>query len=133
MIPAEKLKTGQNGFINMMNVIPDIIHSKLKIDLSCKGVESLEDSLNYGFSYIENEDHIVEHIVTNRVMMKRIFAEVRDSEIKQEGKSIGELWTAKLYISDKLSDKQIFFSNSIFSVVINLNLNPMEKEDAFHL
>lgn len=113
-----------------MNIIPDIVNSKTKIDLHCKGVESLEDSLNYGFSYIEHEDHIVEHIVTNRILMKRIFAEINDSELKPEGKAIGELWTAKLYLSDKLSDKQIFFSNSVFSVVINLNLNPKEVENA---
>ena len=115
----------------MKNVIPDIIHSKTQINLHCKGVESLEDSLNYGFSYVEHEDHIVEHIVANRFLMKRILGEVSDSELKPEGRSIGELWTAKLYISDKLSDKQIFFSNSVFSVVINLNLNPKEVDSAY--
>lgn len=114
-----------------MNIIPGVIHARKKIDLHCKGVESLEDSLNYGFSYIEHEDHIVEYIVANRNLMKRIFGEVYDSVLKPEDKAIGELWTAKLYLSDKLSDKQIFFSNSTFSVVINLNLNPKEVENAF--
>lgn len=113
-----------------MNIVPDIIHSKTRINLHCKGVESLEDSLNYGFSYVEHEDHIVEYIVTNNALMKRIFGEVRDSVLKPENNSIGELWTAKLFLSDRLSEKEIFFSNSIFSVVINLNLNPKEVEDA---
>lgn len=113
-----------------MNIIPCVVHAR-KIDLHCKGVESLEDSLNYGFSYIEHEDHIVEYIVTNRILMKKIFGKIHDSVLKPEGKAIGELWTAKLYLSDKLTDKQIFFSNSVFSVVINLNLNPKEVEDAY--
>jgi hypothetical protein len=119
-----------------MNIVPGVVHSKTKIDLHCKGVESLEDSLNYGFSYIEHKDHIVEYIVANSALMKRIFGEVRDSVLKLESGSIGELWTARLFLSDRLSDKEIFFSNSIFSVVINLNLNPnpnlnlKEVEDA---
>ncbi len=111
-----------------MNIVPGIVHSKTKIDLCCKGIESLEDSLNYGFSYIEHNDHIVEYIITNNTTMKRIFGEVRDSVLKPESGSIGELWTAKLFLSDRLSDKEIFFSNSMFSVVINLNLNPNLKE-----
>lgn len=113
-----------------MNIVPGVVHAKKKINLHCKGVESLEDSLNYGFSYIEHEDHIVEYIVVNNTLMKRIFGEVNDSVLKVEEGALGELWTAKLYLSDKLSDKQIFFSNSVFSVVINLNLNPKECEDA---
>ena len=114
-----------------MNIVPGVVHAKKKIDLQCKGVESLEDSLNYGFSYVEHEDHIVEYIVVNSALMKRIFGEVNDSVLKVEEGALGELWTAKLYLSDKLSDKQIFFSNSVFSVVINLNLNPKEYEDAY--
>ena len=111
-----------------MNIVPGVVHAKKKIDLQCKGVESLEDSLNYGFSYVEHEDHIVEYIVVNSALMKRIFGEVNDSVLKVEEGALGELWTAKLYLSDKLSDKQIFFSNSVFSVVINLNLNPYIEE-----
>ena len=114
-----------------MNIVPGVVHAKKKIYLHCKGVESLEDSLNYGFSYIEHEDHIVEHIVVNSTLMKRIFGEVNDSLIKIEDGAIGELWTAKLYLSDKMSDEQILFSNSVFSVVINLNLNPKEIENAY--
>lgn len=109
-----------------MRIVPGVVHAKKKMDVHCKGVESLEDSLNYGFSYIEHEDHIVEYIVANNKLMKRILGEVRDSVLKPEEDAIGELWTAKLYLSDKLSDKQIYFSNSVFSVVLNLNLNPKE-------
>jgi len=113
-----------------MKVAAGVIHAKQKINLYCKEIESLEDSLNYGFSYIEHEDHIVEYIVVNKNVMKRIFGEVSDSVIKVEEDSIGELWTAKLYLSDKLSNNQIFFSSSFFSVVIDLNLNPKEVEYA---
>jgi len=114
-----------------MKVASGVIHAKQKINLHCEEIESLEDSLNYGFSYIEHEDHIVEYIVVNNHVMKRIFGEVRDSVIRMEEESIGELWTAKLFLSDKLSDNQIFFSSSFFSVVIDLNLNPKEVEHAY--
>ena len=114
-----------------MNIVPGVVHSKTKINLHCRGVESLEDSLNYGFSYVEHQDHIVEYIVANKTLMKRIFGEVKDSTLNPENGAIGELWTAKLFLSNKLSDKEIFFSNSVFSVVINLNLNPNPNEEEF--
>lgn len=113
-----------------MNIAP-LIYSKAKIYMYCKGGETLEDSLNYGFAFIEHEDHIVEYIVANNHLMKRVFGEVFDSVLKPEKEFIGELWTAKLLLSNKLFNSQILFSNNIFSVVINLNLNPKEVEDAY--
>lgn len=64
-------------------------------------------------------------MVANSQNIKKIFAEVADSMVNPEADSIGELWTAKLLLSRKLSDKQILFSNNSFSVVINLNINPI--------
>lgn len=113
-----------------MNIVPDIIYSKVKINLYCKRIDTLEDSLNYGFAYIEQEDHIVEYIVINNRVMKRVLGEISDSVLKPEKQFIGELWTAKLLLSEKLFDTQIFFSNSAFSVVLNLNLNPEEVDNA---
>ena len=112
----------------MTKCVHDIMSSKAKISLPC-AARSLSDVMNYGFSYIEHEDHIVEFIVANNKTMKQIFGEVEDSELNPEGEYIGDLWTAKLLLSPKLQDKQIVFSNNSFSVVINLDLdiNPDNK------
>lgn len=105
------------------NVIPDIIYARTKNSLKSPG-KTLDDALNFGFSYIEQQDHIVEYIVANNKVMKEILGKIEDSILKPEYKSIGELWTAKLLLSNKLSDRQLLLSNSEFSVVIDIDLNP---------
>ena len=108
-----------------MSTAAEIFYSKAKIEIDFKGT-TISDALNFGFSYIESEDHVVEYVVANPRVIKQIFAEMPDSSIKLEYGSIGNLWTAKLLLSDKLSDTQILFSNNTFSAVINLNLNTDE-------
>lgn len=103
-------------------IVSDIITSKTKVTVTCD-IKTVTDALNYGFSYIEHEDHIVEYIVANSKIMKKIFS-LEDSKLSPHGESIGTLWTAKLLLSNKLNDKQIAFSNSNFSVVLNLDLDP---------
>ena len=115
----------------LMEIIPDIIYSKTKMNLYCKGGETLKDSLNYGFAYVEHKDHIVKYVVANNNIMKRIFGEIMDSVLKPEKQFIGELWTAKLLLSNRLFDSQILFSNNVFSVVLNLNLYPKEVDNAY--
>jgi len=109
----------------MKNTATDIIYSKARISLPFKG-QTLKDALVFGFSYIESEDHVVQYIVANPNVLKKIFGEVPDSKLKIEGDSIGELWTAKLLVHDRLSDSQVLFSNNTFSVVLNIytNSNP---------
>lgn len=114
------------GYFLMRNTATDIIYSKAKVSLPFKGV-TLKDALDFGFSYIESEDHVVEYVVANSNILKKIFGEVHDSKLKVEGDSIGQLWTAKLLISDKLGDSQLLFSNNTFSVVINLYTDPDEE------
>jgi hypothetical protein len=106
----------------MRKIATDIFHSKAKIQIGFKG-NTIKDALNFGFSYIESEDHMVEYVVANNRVTKQIFAEIPDSIIDVKDGSIGKLWTAKLLLSDKLSDSQILFSNNTFSAVINLNLD----------
>jgi len=113
-----------------MEIVPDIIYSKIKTSLYCKGGETFKDLLNYGFAYIEQKDCITAYIVSNSRVMKRILGEIQDSELKPEKHYIGSLWTAKLLLSDKLFDSQILFSDDAFSVVVNLNLNLKEVENA---
>ena len=111
----------------MKNTATDFIYSKARVSLPFKGT-TLKDALAFGFSYIESEDHVVEYIVANSNVLKKIFGEVPDSKLKVEGDSIGGLWTAKLLVYDRLRDSQILFSNNTFSVVINLDTNPNVEE-----
>lgn len=106
-----------------------IINSKTKIVIKCYE-KTLNDILNFGFSYLEQSDYIVEYIVTNSVTMKKIFGDIPDSILSPERESIGILWTAKLLISNKLSNSQIIFSNSTFSIVLDTyqDPNPNPKE-----
>lgn len=112
----------------LKKIVPEIIYAKTKSSLKSPG-GSLEDAMNFGFSYIEHKDHIVEYIVANKYVMKRVFEEVSDSEVNPEYGSIGNLWTAKLLLSDRLSDKQLLLSNSQFSVVIDIDLHPKSREE----
>jgi len=104
------------------NVIPDIIYAKTKNSLKSPGT-TLSEAINFGFSFIEHKDHIVEYIVANKRIMKKIIGEIPDSKINPEYRTIGDLWTAKLCLSEKLSDRQILLSNSGFSIVIDIDLN----------
>lgn len=104
----------------------DIIYSKTKIKLYYPG-KRLEEALNFGFSYIEQKDYIVEYIIANNYLMKRIFVEINDSILMPENKSIGKLWTAHLFLSDKLLNSQLALSNKEFSVILDIDLNP-ERE-----
>lgn len=106
----------------MSKIVYDIIKSKARVNIDY-WAEDMTDIMNFGFSYIEHEDHIVEYIVANNRVMKKIFSQVNDSILKPHNQYIGELWTAKLLLSDKLNDNQVLFSNNFFSAVINLDLN----------
>jgi len=110
----------------MQKTIENILCSMKKTSVDFHG-DNLYDALCFGFSYIESEDHFVNYVVTNGKLMKKILATVSDATIDPTSNSIGELWTAKLLVSNKISEKRIVFSNERFSAVINLNTN-MDKE-----
>jgi len=114
----------------MKDIATDIIYSKAKVSLDFKG-SGLREALNFGFSYIESEDHIVEYVVANCTTMKNIFGDVPEARLYPEKESIGELWTAKLHISDHLKDTEIIFSNNTFSAVINLNMDKIRSNNAY--
>lgn len=114
----------------MNNTVFDIFYSRTKTYLNFEGT-SIKDAIAFGFSYIESEDHVLEYIAANPTVMKKIFEEIPDSKIKIQAGSIGELWTAKLLVAEKLQDNQILFSNNTFSAVINLNLNNKELKDGY--
>lgn len=112
----------------MKDIASKIFYSNAKVHLNAP-CPTIMEALNFGFSYIESEDHVVEYVVANPVMMKKIFTDISDSKVMIDDHAIGELWTSKLLLNEKLRDNQIVFSNKTFSVVINLNLN--KKEDDY--
>ena len=94
--------------------------------LSCFGESEIGNALAFGFSYIEHEDHTVQHILTGPSLMKKIIRDI-DASVFTVGKDyIGELWTARLYITDRIPGDHIMFSNADLTVVLDLNLNRME-------
>jgi hypothetical protein len=110
----------------MQKTIENILCSTKKTSMDFRG-NDLYDALCFGFSYIESEDHVVNYIVANGNVMKKILAEVPEAILNPTQQALGELWTAKLLVSNKLNDKRIVFSNERFSAVININTN-IDKE-----
>lgn len=84
-------------------------------------VEGVEDALNFGFRYMESQDHVVEAVVVCPALAKRVFAEVDDSVLDPSDDHIGTVWTAKLIISKKVGPKQILFVNTTHSVAFDIS------------
>ena len=125
----------------MLDTIRSIIHTKNKISLQFPyagildqpvyfGEGEISDILGFGFSYVEHEDHTVSHIIATPTWTKKILREIDQINLCVEQEYIGTLWTAKLYISDKIPEDHMIFSNQDRSVVLDLNLNKMEAADA---
>jgi hypothetical protein len=106
----------------MIDLVSNIISSKSKISLDFTG-QTIRDALNFGFSFIESEDHVVQFVIANGNILKKIFAEIPESILDPKKDSLGDLWTANLLYSSRLRNSQIVFSNSSFSAVINLNMD----------
>jgi len=106
----------------MIDTVSNIISSKAKVSLAFTG-QTIRDALSFGFSYIESEDHVVQFVIANGNVLKKIFSEIPESILHPKKESLGYVWTANLLCSDRLRDSQIVFSNNTFSAVINLNLN----------
>jgi len=82
--------------------------------------------MGFGFSYVEHEDHLVEFIVANPTVVRKIIREIEPVQLVAGEDYVGILWTGKIHISDKVLNDQILFANSDFSVVLDLNINKME-------
>ena len=109
--------------MNASYTIKDILSSAGRARFPFKG-ERLLDALNFGFSYVESGDHIVEYVATNGRMAKRILSEIPESTVEPSEGFLGRLWTARLVVSDRLGDGQILFSNSTSSAVVDVKINP---------
>ena len=109
----------------MIDLVSDIISSKEKISMAMPNIDAreLNNVLVFGFSYVEHTDHFVSYIVTNPLMMKRLFMEMSDSEVGMGQGSVGNLWTAKLLVSKRVKQNHLLFSNDNFSAVLDLVVN----------
>jgi hypothetical protein len=101
----------------------DILHSDYKAYADFPGHGSCHDVLGYGFSFIESQDHMVEHIITSPKVLKKLISEVDDIEIDPEGDAIAKVWTADIMLSNKLSNDQIVFSNGGQTAVLFLKID----------
>jgi hypothetical protein len=81
----------------------------------------LEDILNFGVSFIEHEDHVSEYIIADPKMIKRMIKEIEEFNLCANKPYIGELWTSKVYMTEKIKGSSLYFSNVDFSVVLHLN------------
>jgi hypothetical protein len=82
----------------------------------------MKDFLEFGVSYIEQQDHIVEYIIVNTQNIRKLITEMPDFSFSVFRPYIGKLWTSKVFITDKTKDSFISFSNADFSVVLNLQI-----------
>jgi regulator of extracellular matrix RemA (YlzA/DUF370 family) len=90
--------------------------------LTFNGLE-LKDAINFGFSYVGSNDRLVSYVVANSSLMKDILKTVPESVIKLEDGFLGEMWTAKLVVSDRLNGDRMLFSDDNYLSVIDLHLD----------
>lgn len=121
-----------------MEIVKQIVRSKNKITLGFPQAGTTQflaefdsgkfsDFLSFGFSYVEQSDHFVSHVLVSPGIAKKLVREI-DSFYFTVGKPyIGVLWTAKVIVTDKIGDSGIFFSNENQLVVLNLNTNNIEE------
>lgn len=94
---------------------------------------SITDALNFGFSYVECQDFIVEYVLANPDMMKKIFKEVSDAEMDPDDVRVGKLWTADLVVSKKVKKDQIVFSNGGHTAVLFLDTSDKVSKESNYI
>jgi hypothetical protein len=107
----------------MDDVVWHVLSSKKSIAYYPRPEGEFEDILNFGFSFIEHEDHVPEYIIADPKMITRMIKEIDKFSLCADKPYIGELWTAKVYMTGKIKNTSLYFSNVDFSVVLNLHLN----------
>lgn len=87
-------------------------------------LETMQDILQFGFSFVEMEDEFVAYIIAHPNTIKAILCKYPEAVLDPEGETIGKLWTADLALTKKLKENQIIFSNSRMSTVLLLDVPP---------
>lgn len=107
-------------------VVLNFPYTKTKSTLPYFGDSELSDILSFGFSFVEHEDHCVEYLLVSPYTAKRIIKEIDALNLLVDEDFFGFLWTAKVVLTDKISDNRVVFANRDNSVVLDLNINKME-------
>lgn len=110
----------------MTSIVHDILSARVKSYATFPGSGTIQDMLNYGFSFVECEDHMVTAILVNAPTMDQIFKTCTDTVFDPKGESYGQLLTAQLYLHRNLADGRIIFSNIDASTVLVLDPNREE-------
>lgn len=117
-----------NNILQAKNKICLDFPKDLALDPSRFGNSLMGEILNFGFAYVESEDSYVEYIVCDPNIMRGIIIEVPEVELAIDKKYFGKLWTAAMYITNKIKNYNIIFANTDLSVVLYLNTNKILKE-----
>jgi len=88
----------------------------------------MADALNFGFSYVESEDHMVAYVLASPSTVLDILRTVEESMLNPDQEIVGDLWTAKLLCSKKVPDSRIIFVNDFLSTALLLDLLAKHKE-----
>lgn len=107
----------------MISIVHDILSARVKSYATFPGSGTLQDRINYGFSFVECEDHMVTAIVVNASTMGQILKTCSDTVFDPKGESYGQVLTAQLYLHRNLPDGRIIFSNIDASTVLVLDPN----------
>lgn len=91
--------------------------------------DDVGDMLNFGFGYMESQDHVVSSVLASPAMMKRILAEP-DAVLEPTETQLGRIRTALLLVTPKLSDNQVVFANADACIDVNVDPNGTEEADA---
>jgi len=105
----------------MSDVVYKILGTSEKSYAKYPGASSLQDMINFGFSFVESEDHMVTSVVTNNEMMTRILRESEDAYVEFDGEALGTLLTAKLYVHGNIKGQRIIFANVDYTTVLVLD------------
>ena len=76
-----------------VSVVHDILNSPDKMYSINPGMTAKE-ALEFGFSYVETQDHMVRYIAIGPDMLNKIFKEIDEAKKDPAGEKMGSLWTA---------------------------------------
>jgi hypothetical protein len=126
------------------DLVWSVIHAKSRLDLTypkfgvplwnvlSMGQGQFADILSFGFSYVEHEDYVVETVVASPLVCTKIIRDIASARLVASAVYIGQLWTAQLYMTDKLNDTTVVFANRDLSVVLGLRFHPIDEEEEIY-
>lgn len=109
--------------MNSSDIVFDALNSTNLMYATFPGKDgTIEDVINFGFSFVESQDNYVSYVITNSAIMKIIIGFIPESILEPTKKSLGKLWTSDLVLSSKIKENRIVFSNLDYSAVLVLSI-----------